>query len=147
VGFDVSTLATSRIFQSTVKSIEGVADRDIDVLVRLAGRRRPIYDDVATRHLEIDTDAVETAFGAVSVRCANDDTAGRDAGMEFGELYGSLDDAGTNRFRGRPGRCRRRTVTWCRRATTSSSSEARLRTRNESREPRADRSVSMPMTV
>jgi hypothetical protein len=49
--------------------------------------------------------------------------------------------------RGRPGRCRRRTVTWCRRATSSSSSEARLRTRNESREQTADRSAYMPTTV
>ena len=46
-----------------------------------------------------------------------------------------------------PGRCRRRTVNWCRRATSSSSGEARLRTRTEIREPRADRSGSMPMTV
>jgi hypothetical protein len=36
---------------------------------------------------------------------------------------------------------------WCRRATSSSSSEARLRTRNESREPTADRSAIMPTTV
>src|ERR1700730_4708973 len=49
--------------------------------------------------------------------------------------------------RGWPGRCRRRTVTWCRRATSSSSSEARRRTRNESREPTADRSAIMPTTV
>jgi hypothetical protein len=43
--------------------------------------------------------------------------------------------------RGRPGRCRRRTVTWCRRATSSSSSDARLRTRNESREPTAKKTL------
>ena len=49
--------------------------------------------------------------------------------------------------RGRPGRCRRRTVTWCRRATSSSSNDARLRSRNESSEPTADRTAIMAATV
>lgn len=49
--------------------------------------------------------------------------------------------------RGRRGRCRRRTVTWCRRAMSSRSSEARLRSRNESGELTADRRAITPTTV
>jgi hypothetical protein len=41
------------------------------------------------------------------------------------------------------GACRLRTITSCRRAMSSSSSDARLRTRNESRETGADRKVIM----
>src|SRR4030081_1525278 len=48
---------------------------------------------------------------------------------------------------GRPGCWRRRTVTWCRRATSSSSSEARPRKRKEIRETSAERMIIMPMTV
>ena len=63
---------------------------------------------------------------------------------------GALGEIGhrlVEKSRGRPGRCRRRTVTWCRRAMSSSSSEARLRTRNESREPTTDRRAIMSTTV
>jgi hypothetical protein len=51
------------------------------------------------------------------------------------------------RSQGRPGRCRWRTATWCLRASTSSSREARRRNRKDSRETIAERIVSMPATI
>jgi len=52
--------------------------------------------------------------------------------------------ASATQDRRRRGRCRRKTISRCRKATRSSSSDARLRNRNESMEARADRMVIMP---
>lgn len=100
MSFDISPPAPSRILETPVKRIEGVANGYIDVLVSLPKSRIAIYDDLAPRHLEIDTYIVETVFTAVPMWRTNDDTAGHNTGMEFTELCGPLDNPGTHSLRG-----------------------------------------------
>lgn len=98
--FDISTQATSRILKTPVQRIEGVANGDIDVRVSPPTRRITIYDDLAPRHLKVDTDIVEMVFAAVPVRCANDDPAGQNTRMEFNEPRGSFQYSRAHRLRG-----------------------------------------------
>src|SRR5262245_9151751 len=78
-GFDVASELPRMIFELAHRGIEGVADGDIDVLVRLVLRSLLIHMHVVAGHADVDADLVELALVVMPVRRLDGDVAAHDA--------------------------------------------------------------------
>src|SRR6476659_7785155 len=99
-GFDVASELPRMIFELAHRGIEGVADGDIDVLMRLVLRAFLIHMHVVARHADVDADLVELALVVMAMRRLDGDVAAHDALEEAVELGCFLAD---DRFDGRRG--------------------------------------------
>jgi hypothetical protein len=57
VQFDIAAPSTNVVFEESASSVKGVADRDINILMRVVCRGITPDDNFVARHFEIDTDA------------------------------------------------------------------------------------------
>ena len=92
--FDVTAPLTNVIFEQPAGGIESVADRDVDILVRMMRRGIAPDDDLVSRNFEIDTHPKQVALLAARVPALNDDPAGNDSVKEAFELRGTLSYSG-----------------------------------------------------
>src|SRR5262245_26979711 len=91
-GFDVASELPRMIFELAHRGIEGVADGDIDVLVRLVLRAFLIHVHVVARHADVDADLVKLALVVMPVRRLDGDVAAHDALEKAVKLGGLLAD-------------------------------------------------------
>src|SRR5215831_7882697 len=96
-GFDVASELPRMIFELAHRGIEGVADGDINVLVRLVLRAFLIHMHVVARHADVDADLVTLALVVMPVRRLDGDVAAHDALEKAVKLGGLLAD---DRFHG-----------------------------------------------
>jgi len=88
--FDVTAPLTNVIFEQPAGGIESVADRDVDILVRVMSRWITPDDDLVSRNFEIDTHPKQIALLAARVPALDNDPAGNDPVKEAFELRGAL---------------------------------------------------------
>ena len=93
VGLDAAAHPSRLIFKPPDRGIEGVTDRDIDVLMGLVDGLGPVDDHVLPRHADIDPHAVELALMMMAVRRLDHDGAADDAVVEAFELRRFLANA------------------------------------------------------
>ena len=100
VGLDVLTFFADSLLELTLGRIEGVAERNVDVLVML-----PVGDDLGVpRHADVDANLELVALLMVLARLCDGDAAARNARMEVFEAGNLFPDAGVQGRRN--GSCR-----------------------------------------
>src|SRR5512144_1399978 len=92
VGLHVATRAPDMVFELPPRSIEGIANGDIDILVRMVQRPGMADEDVLPRHADVDADIVELALVVMPVGRLDDDLATDNPVMEVLEFGGLLAD-------------------------------------------------------
>jgi hypothetical protein len=90
VGLHVSPLAADVIFDLARGSVEGVANGNVDVLVRVVLSRLAAHDELAAGKREIEADVEEVSLPMTSVRRLDHHPATRDVIGEAVELGGLL---------------------------------------------------------
>ena len=78
------------IFEQPAGGVEGVANRDMDILMRVVRYRIAPDDNLFPRNLEVDPDAEQIALMTARVPAFDDDAAGDDPIKEALELGGTL---------------------------------------------------------
>jgi hypothetical protein len=99
VHFDIATSLASVVFEQPPGSVKRIADRDIDIFMRMV-RRGITDDDLAPGNLEVDANSKQIALMMTRVLTLHDDTARCDAIKELFELRGPRAYAGGDRIRG-----------------------------------------------
>ena len=79
---DVAAHLPGLILEPPHGGVEGIADRDIDILMRVVDGLRPIDHHVLPRYADIDAHAIELALVMVPVRRLDDDGTADDAVVE-----------------------------------------------------------------
>src|SRR5262245_30701216 len=97
---DVASQLPRMIFELTNRCVEGVADGDIDVLMRLVLRALLSHMHVLPGHADVDAHLVELALVVMAMRRLDGNVAAHDPLEEAVELGGLLAD---DRFHGRGG--------------------------------------------
>jgi len=100
VHFDITTSLASVILEQPPGSVKRIADRDIDILMRMVRRGITADDDLAPGNLEVDANSKQIALLMTRVLALHDDTARCDAIKELFELRGPRAYAGGDRIRG-----------------------------------------------
>src|SRR5262249_19662378 len=88
------------ILEQPASGIEGVADRDIDVLMRMVCGRIAADGDLAAGNLEVNPDPEQIGPLMPRMAALDDDAARHDAIKEPFEFTGPLANARGNGFRG-----------------------------------------------
>jgi hypothetical protein len=88
------------IIEQPAGGIESVADRDVDVLMRMVRRGIAADGDLAAGNFKVDADLEQIALMAARVPALDDDAARHDAIEEPFEFPGPLLYARRDRFRG-----------------------------------------------
>jgi hypothetical protein len=78
------------VFELTARGVEGVADRDMRILMRMVRARVPADDDLASGNGEIDPNLEQLALLMPLVPAFDDDPAGGDTIEELIELFRPL---------------------------------------------------------
>jgi hypothetical protein len=78
------------IFEQPAGGVEGISDRDMDILVRMMRRGIAPDDDLVPRNFEIDTHPKQIALLAARMPALDNDPAGNDSAKEVFELRGAL---------------------------------------------------------
>jgi hypothetical protein len=95
VGLDRAALLAAVFLEAPACGVEGVADRHVDVLVRVALVVVPAgHGDFAVGHREIDADMVDVALSVVLVRRLDQNPAPHHRCVELFEFFGFLPDLG-----------------------------------------------------
>ena len=81
------------IFEHTARGVEGVADRDVRILMRVVRARISSDDDLASGDGEVDPNLEQLALLMPLVAAFDDDPAGGDTIEELIELFRPLPDA------------------------------------------------------
>jgi hypothetical protein len=90
---------SNMIFQHPANRIEGVANRDMGILVRVTAVRITTHDDLAPWDDEIDTDFKQIALAASRMPTFDDDAAGDDPVEKALEILRASADARGEGFR------------------------------------------------
>lgn len=96
---NVAARLTSVVFEQPAGRVESVADRDIDIFMRMVRGGIAPNDNFFPGNFEIDTDAEQLALPAARVPTLDDDTAGGDPITETFEFRGALTYSRRNRLR------------------------------------------------
>ena len=86
----VGTLQARMIFQNPAGLIERIADRDIDVFMRMIDARITGHRHFLARNVEPDPDIIGSTLVAAAVRRVDDDGAAGDPRvkfLQFGDLF------------------------------------------------------------
>jgi hypothetical protein len=100
VQLDIPASLANVVFEQPAGRVEGVADRDINVLVRMVRRGIAADDDLAAGNFQVDADAEQVTLLTPRVPALDDNTARHDAVKEPFELCGPLAYACRDRVRG-----------------------------------------------
>ena len=95
---DITAPLPNVVLEQPAGGIEAVAERDIDVLMRMVRRRITPDDDLPPGNFEIDADLKQIALLTTRVPAFDDDTARRDAIEEPLKLRDALAYARGDRF-------------------------------------------------
>ena len=87
---DVTPPLTNMVFEQPARGVESVADRDVDILVRVMSRWITPDDDLVSRNFEIDTHPKQIALLAARVPALDNDPAGYDSVKEAVEFRGAI---------------------------------------------------------
>jgi hypothetical protein len=87
---DVAAPLTNMVFEQPAGGIESVADRDMDILVRMMRRGIAPDDDLVAGNFEIDTYPKQIALLAARVPALDNDPAGYDSVKEAVEFRGAI---------------------------------------------------------
>jgi hypothetical protein len=90
VHFYIATSLASVVFEQPPGSVKRIADRDIDILMRMVRRGITADDDLAPGNLEVDANSKQIALLMTRVLALHDDTARCDAIKESFELFSPL---------------------------------------------------------
>jgi hypothetical protein len=90
VQFDVAASMASMIFEQLACGVEGIADRDIDILMRTVRRGIAPDDNLVPGDFQVDPDAEQIALLAARMLALDNDPAGDDPIKEAFELGGAL---------------------------------------------------------
>lgn len=90
VQLDVAASLANVIFEQPASCVERVADRDIDILMRMVRLGIAPDNDLAPRNFKVDTDTKQIALLAARVLALDDDAAGDDPIKEAFELLDAL---------------------------------------------------------
>jgi hypothetical protein len=93
VVLDVAAHLSRVILEPPRRGVEGVANGDIDVLMRVIEWACAIHHHVLARHADIDAHVIQLALVMVAVRRLHHDAAADDAVVEAFELRRLLADA------------------------------------------------------
>ncbi len=99
MGLYLSPTAVATVFQLPRDSIEGIANCNVDVLVRLMFGRIPAGDEFGVRNFYIYANMVQIALLMVLVMRLDDDPATHDFLAKLLKFPGSLTDFGFDEFR------------------------------------------------
>jgi hypothetical protein len=88
------------VFELTARGVEGVAHRDMRILMRMVCAGVPSHDDLASGDGEVDANLEQLALLMPLVPAFDDDPAGGDTIEELIELFGPLADARLDGGRG-----------------------------------------------
>jgi hypothetical protein len=88
------------ILEQPAGSIESIANRDIDILMRMVRRGITADNDLVTGDIQLDADLEQIALLVARVPAFDDDTARRDAIEESFELLSPLSYACRDRVGG-----------------------------------------------
>ena len=86
--FDIAAPFANMIFKQPAAGIEGVAERDVDILIRMVRCGITPDDDLPSGNFQIDADLKQIALLATRVPAFDDDTARSDAIAHPFELRG-----------------------------------------------------------
>ena len=100
VQLDISPSLANVVFEQPAGCVEGVADRHVDVLMRVVCRGIAADDDVAAGNLKVDADPEQIALKAARMPAFDDNTARPDAIEKPLELLGPFADTRRDRVRG-----------------------------------------------
>ena len=75
---DVAASQANVIFEESAGGVESVANRDMDILMRMVRYRIAPDDNLFPRNFEVDTDAKQIALMTARVLTFDDDAAGYD---------------------------------------------------------------------
>ena len=73
--FDIPASLANVILEQPAGSIESIADRDIDILMRMVRRRITANDDLVTGYVQVDANLEQIALKTARVPAFDDDTA------------------------------------------------------------------------
>ncbi|SRR5271155_512216 len=90
VQLDVAASQTNVIFQQPASCVEGVADRDIDILMRMVSLGIAPDDNLVSRNFEVDAHSKQITLLAPGVLVFDNDAARYDPVKEAFELLGAL---------------------------------------------------------
>ena len=86
----VAAPSANVVFEQPAGGVESVADRDIDILMRVVRCGIASDDDLAPSNFEVDTDAEQIALATARVAALDDDAAGHNPIKKAFELLGAL---------------------------------------------------------
>jgi hypothetical protein len=86
VRLHVAALASHEILKPPADVVEGRIDRGVEILMRFVFVRGTVSDKLATRHRDVDADAVVLAVPRVPMGHLQGDVAGRDPSRQKVEL-------------------------------------------------------------
>jgi hypothetical protein len=97
---DVSARLASVVFKQSAGRVKSVADRDVDILVRMVRCRIPAYRDFAAGDSQVDANPEQIALNVAGVPAFDDHPAGNYSIEEAIELLGPLAYPRGNRLGG-----------------------------------------------
>ena len=92
--FDVAATAADMIFQPPARGVEGIADRDIHILVCVMRVRRPADDQFAARNFRVHADMIEISLMMMPVELLDHDTAAHHPIVELFEPFSVFSNIG-----------------------------------------------------
>jgi hypothetical protein len=99
VHFDIAAGLASVVFEQPAGGVEGIADRDIDILMRMVRRGITADDDLTPGNLKIDANPKQVPLLVTRVSAFDDDTARRNPIEEPLEFLCPLAYAAGDRIR------------------------------------------------
>src|SRR3990170_8322264 len=91
--------APRMVFQLSTRRIEGIANGDINVLMRMVERARMPDEDILPRHTDVDPHVIKLAVVMMTMRGLDDNSAPHNAIVKALELSGFLANSSLHRWR------------------------------------------------